>query len=423
MALQIIYNIAVFVLSLVLVPIGYLLSLCVEKRRKTFGPRMGFEKHPALGPARPVWVHALSVGEARAAMPLAKALARRFPERGVVMSASTATGYVLLKEEILPFARHIFHFPYDLRFSVKRAFDSIGPAAVIIVESDIWPNFLFEARRRGVPVILVNARLSDRSLAGYSRFAFFFRPVFDLFSAVCAASDRQKERFAEILPKPEKILVTGNVKFDSRPEESPSAGRLSLGIGPDAPILIAGSTHEGEEEILARLLPGWRAAAPGLVLVAAPRDPARAESVANLFKNAGFGTSLFSRMVERPAPDREIIVVDAMGALASLYALADVAFVGGSLVPAGGHNPIEAAAHGKPVVFGPHMDDFAEIAELFVDERAAIQADGEKTLDEAVRVLLTDLQKAREIGQRARSVVLANRGAVDRMVEVASGFL
>ncbi|MBI5844614.1 MAG: 3-deoxy-D-manno-octulosonic acid transferase [Deltaproteobacteria bacterium] len=423
MALQIIYNLASFLAALVLAPVGYVLSLFVEKRRKTFAPRLGFQKFPDHGPTRPIWVHALSVGEAKAAAPLARALARRHPERGVVVSASTATGYEILKEETQPWVRHVFYYPYDLLFSVKKAFNRVDPALVVIVESDLWPNFLFEAKRRSVPVVLVNARLSERSLSGYRRFSFFFRPVFGLFSAVCAASEMQKERFESLLGDWEKVLVTGNIKFDSRPEEAPATGRQSLGIPEDAPVLVAGSTHEGEEEILARLFPLWRESSPGLVLVAAPRDPGRACKAAELFRSIGLTTALFSEIVQSPSPGSDVIVVDAMGALASLYGLADAAFVGASMIPLGGHNPLEGAAHGKPVVFGPHMEDFAEIAELLVDERAAIQVVDENELESAIRVLLCDREKAEEIGERAKSVVLANRGAVDKMVEAISRFL
>ena len=423
MVLQIIYNLASFLAALVLAPVGYVLSLFVEKRRKTFAPRLGFQKFPDHGPTRPIWVHALSVGEAKAAAPLARALARSFPERGVVVSASTATGYEILKEETQPWVRHVFYYPYDLIYSVKKAFNRIDPALVVIVESDLWPNFLFEAKRRSIPVVLVNARLSERSLSGYRRFSFFFRPVFGLFRAVCAASERQKERFESLLGDWEKVLVTGNIKFDSRPEEAPATGRQSLGIPEDAPVLVAGSTHEGEEEILARLFPLWRESSPGLVLVAAPRDPGRACEVAELFGSIGLTTALFSEIVQSPSPGSDVIVVDAMGALASLYGLADAAFVGASMIPLGGHNPLEGAAHGKPVVFGPHMEDFAEIAELLVDERAAIQVVDENELESAIRVLLCDREKAEEIGERAKSVVLANRGAVDKIVEAISRFL
>lgn len=423
MFIQIIYNLATFFLALILVPAGFVLSLFVEKRKKTFAPRLGFQEFPDRGPVRPIWVHALSVGEAKAAAPLAKALARRYPERGVVVSASTATGYAILKEETLPWVRHVFYYPFDLLFSVRRTFNRVAPSVVVIVESDLWPNFLFEAKRRAVPVILVNARLSERSLLGYQRFEFFFRPVFSLFSAVCAASEKQKERFESLLDGSEKVFVTGNIKFDSRPEEAPATGRQSLGIADDVPILVAGSTHAGEEEILARLLSSWRENAPGLTMVSAPRDPARAGEVAEIFRAAGFSAALFSEIVHNPCKGCDVIVVDAMGALASLYALADVAFVGGSMVAQGGHNPLEGAAHGKPVVFGPHMEDFAEIAELLVDERAAIQVTDEKALESAVGVLICEREKAKEIGERAKNVVLANRGAVEKMVEAVAQFL
>lgn len=423
MILKIAYNAALFLLSVILIPAGFVLCLFVEKRRKTWMPRLGFQKFPDRGHSRPIWVHALSVGEAKAAAPLAKALARRYPERGVVVSASTATGFQILKDETLPWVRHVFFYPYDFYFSVKRIFNRVDPALVVIVESDLWPNFLFEAQNRSVPVILVNARLSERSLAGYQRFAFFFRPVFGLFAAVCAASERQKERFESLLGDAEKVIVTGNVKFDSRPEESPATGRQSLGISDEVPVLVAGSTHEGEEEILARLVLSWRESSPGLVVVSAPRDPARAAEVAGIFSGIGLQTALFSDIVHHPCKGCDVIVVDAMGALASLYSLADVAFVGGSMLPLGGHNPLEGAAHGKPVIFGPHMEDFAEISELLVDERAAIQVMDNAELEEAVRVLLCDRQKAAEIGDRARTVVLANRGAVDKMVEATGRFL
>lgn len=402
------------------IPVLLPLILSTEKRRRTVLGRLGIRSDlpPARAGEKRIWVHALSVGEVLSSAPLVAALRRRYPRDVIVFTASTLTGFAIARKRIAPHVDGVGLFPYDLILSVRWVADRISPKMVVMVESDLWPNFLHEMDRRGVPVTLVNGRLSDRSFAGYKRFPSVFRPLFSRFARVCAQSAEDARRFRRMGVPPDRVIAAGNLKFDHPPPDASPEGldalRSSLGIEPGRRVLAAGSTHAGEEAILAEALRILRRDFPDLFCIAAPRDPNRAGEGVRVFREKGFSF----RRLSAKGDGADGVVIDAMGLLARLYGLADVAFVGGSLVPFGGHNPLEPAALSKPVAFGPHMHAFREISRELLAAGGAVRATDAASLAEVAGRLLADPDRAARMGGKGRAVVDAHRGAVDRTLAV-----
>jgi 3-deoxy-D-manno-octulosonic-acid transferase len=293
----------------------------------------------------------------------------------------------------------------------------VEPAIVIIVESDIWPNFLFEMKKRNVPVILVNARLSRRSYSGYKRFLFFFKKLFLSFSKICVQSSEDAHRFSLLGIPPDRIIITGNIKFDQQYDfadsEEMNKLRQSLRIRPSQKILLAGSTHCGEEAILLDAFSRLKKKYPDFILVIVPRNPDRAKSVRRICGSAGFFAVTMSELEEKKA-GQDVIVVDRIGILKMLYSIADITFVGGSLVNCGGHNPLEPAAFSRPIIFGSDMSDFADISDMLVESGGAVSVNDAEGIYNIVSELLADNHKAGEMGSMAFKVFNANKGAVDK---------
>jgi len=429
--LIVLYNILLFIVLVVGFPLIVPAILISDKRRKTVLQRLGLAAMPAgvmpnRGPypaQKPIWIHALSVGEVLSAVPLIKEIATRFDHRKVFVSVSTKTGFEIASKHFRKIADAVFYYPYDLLFSVKHMTGKVDPALVVIVESDIWPNFLFELRKRNVPVVLVNARLSRRSLRGYKRFKYFSKPLFLFFAHICTQSLEDARRFRTLDFPSARLTVTGNIKFEQEFSPLPMAAiedlRQQLQLQPSQKILLAGSTHKGEEEILLEAYDRMKRKFDDLLLIVAPRDPERAGSVQRIFQSAGLAAvSMKSLDQIETANSYDVIVVDTIGVLKSLYALADVAFIGGSLVHCGGHNPLEPAMFSKPILFGYDMSDFAEIADMLVAESGAVRVRDAESLYHSASKLLKDDQKAKEMGQRALKVFADNKGAVDKTLKV-----
>ncbi|NVL89759.1 MAG: 3-deoxy-D-manno-octulosonic acid transferase, partial [Desulfobacterales bacterium] len=346
-------------------------ALTLEKRRATVLKRLypGF-RVPRFR-KRPIWIHTLSVGEVLSAITLIKAIKEQYPDRALVCSVSTRSGYQVATKSLSKKADLIFFFPYDFLWVVRRFIRRINSVLFLLVETDLWPNFLHEMKRRQVPTILVNGRLSPRSFSGYKLLSFFMRPVFSGMSVVCAQSKLDAQRFEAVGTPAEKIKITGNIKFDQKidllSDEEIDTVRKSMKIKPGSKIFLAGSTHEGEESILVDVFSRLKKSFNELVLVIVPRDPKRAKAVYRLFVSSGHTVALMTDLKKiSSTASFDVIVVDAMGTLRRLYALADIAFVGGSLVKRGGQNPLEPAAFARPVIFGPDMNDFYSIAEMLI---------------------------------------------------------
>lgn len=426
-----IYNVLLSIGIVIGLPFIIIIVLASPKRRKTFLPRVGLKPLPESirqkrlpGPEqKPIWIHALSVGEVISAVPLVKRLKDRFRNKNIVFSVSTKTGFEIANKLLKEKVEGIFFFPYDIVFSIKHLAGEINPILVVIVETDIWPNFLLQMKKRNIPVILVNARMSNKSFAGYRQLLFFTKSLFLCFSKICAQTGEDAQRFRLLGISPERILVTGNLKFDQEfdpgPEEEIEELKHSLNLSPLPKILLAGSTHKGEEIILRDAFSQIVREFSDLILIVAPRDPKRARAVGRIFESAGFSTVLMHELETRKPPKEvNVIVVDTIGILMKLYALADIAFVGGSLVDGGGHNPLEPAAFSKPILFGPDMSDFAEIAHVLIESGGATRVQDATSLYEATAMLVKDKKKAVKMGKCAFDVFSANKGAVGRILDV-----
>lgn len=427
----VLYNILLVIAIVLGFPLIIPFVLISDKRRKTVLPRLGLTKTatgaiPKKGfypDRKPIWIHALSVGEVLAAVPLVQGIIDGFKNRNVLVSVSTKTGFEVADQRFKGMVNAVIYYPYDLAFSVKHIAGKIDPALVVIVESDIWPNFLSEMKTRQVPVILANARLSKRSFAGYKRLAVFSKSLFLSFTSICTQSAEDAERFKALGVPSSRITVSGNIKFDqgspAMPESEIKNMRQSTHVRLSQKVFMAGSTHKGEETVLLEAFTRMKQEFEDLLLIVVPRDPGRAGSVQRIFQSARFHAVLMKELSMLAADSRiDVIVVDAIGVLKKLYALANVAFVGGSLVNCGGHNPLEPAVFSKPILFGYDMSDFAEIAQMLVAAGGAARVQDAEDLYNVASKLFRDHQQACKMGNRAFEVFNANKGAVDRTLKV-----
>jgi len=406
-----------------------------RKRRKTALQRLGVAVAPGLQDLKrsaldlqPLWVHALSVGEVLSAVSLARALRQKYPGRPVVFSASTLTGYETASRLLQNDLNAVFYFPYDLIFSVRSVINRIRPALVVIVETDIWPNFLFEMKRRLIPVILVNARLSDRSYSGYRRFSKFTSPLFHCFSFVCTQSGEDARRFLGMGFPADKVTMAGNLKYDSPPdlvsEDTIRYLRRILSGIIHQQCLVAGSTHPGEETILLHVCSLLRDRIPAVCLILAPRDADRANEICSLAASHGLTAELLTEMEDSSVSNPpNVVVVNTIGHLKALYALCDVAFVGGSLINFGGHNPLEPAAFAKPVLMGPHTGDVAESCHRLLDSGGAWVVHDSDELFQAALTLFNSPERAQEMGKNAFQVLKENQGALEKTLNAIGRFI
>jgi 3-deoxy-D-manno-octulosonic-acid transferase len=366
-------------------------------------------------PAGALWIHGASVGEARIVGALARDARRRRPGLPVIASSVTRTGRAMLPGP--PALDASFFLPLDFRGVQRATFSSIRPAAVVLVETEIWPNLLAEAAARGIPAALVNARLAPERLSRYRLLASLYGPALRHLAVVGAASDAEASRFAALGVPERSIVVTGNVKFDlPAPSASPEALRARFGLPPSRPVVVAGSTAAGEDALVLRAFMELRAARPDLFLVLAPRHPERVPAAIERASALGLSTHRLSSGDDRAAAAASVLIVDTLGELSGLYALAAAAFVGGSLVPVGGHNLLEPVAAGSPVVFGPHVAHVAETAAALIAAGAGEQVEDAEALARALERLLADPAEGARRVQAGRSWLEGHRGALDRSV-------
>jgi 3-deoxy-D-manno-octulosonic-acid transferase len=401
-----------------------------------------------------IWVHAVSVGETLAVLPLVKELQQRYPDRRIFLSHVTPAGRQT-SETKLPDVAGRFFLPLDWSWAVEKTLARVRPALLVIVETELWPNLLRSVHRAGARVALVNARLSARSFRGYRLVRPFMKRVLENIDWIGAQTAEDARRFRELGAAPERVEVAGNVKFDAAKAPAGAAASLSVILSgakdpfhfpegrekastssagtrapspePRTPILVAASTMPGEEELL---LPAWQAIRekhPKVLLILAPRHPARFDTVAQLLGDKGIAfvrrTTLqegHSREVGNPATDSlrnsEILLLDTIGELAGVFAFADLVFMGGSLVPTGGHNVLEPAYWSKAIVFGPHMENFRDVSSLFLNAHAAVQVKNATELAAASLELLADEPRRKQLGQAAKEVLEREAGATERIL-------
>lgn len=425
-----VYN--VFSIFLLLPVILYHLYRSLSRGRKAaFGERFGYlpEKVAQAIALRPViWLHAVSVGEAMAARPLLKALRARHPDHAVVISCTTETGRAVA--EGFQDKDVCIYFPFDFLPAVRKTLEQIKPRVIIIMETEIWPNFTREAARRKLPVILANGRISDRSYGRYLKFSWFFRHALEHFSALCMQTETDRERITAIGAPAERTVTAGNIKYDIPGREVTQEEKNSLrgdyGIPAELKVIAAASTHPGEEELILGAYLELSAIADDLFLVLVPRHPERADAVASLLDQAGVAyrrrTALDAIATER-FRGGGVLLVDTIGEMMRIYALSDIAFVGGSLVPTGGHNLLEPASLGVATVFGPHMTNFREIAALVLQCRAGLQVTTPADLTGVCRTLLAEPGQRHAMGRNGLRMIQENGGATERHLHVVARHL
>jgi 3-deoxy-D-manno-octulosonic-acid transferase len=372
-----------------------------------------------------MWIHAVSVGEVNVATQLIAAIEHRLPNMKVVVSTTTSTGMGEL-QKILPSHIEKVYYPIDRPYYVNRAIMAIHPEAIVLIEAEIWPNFLWRAGEIGIPAFLVNARLSEKSFRGYKRWGMLFRPIFRSFAGVGCQNEADAERLKRLGCRPEATRVVGNLKFDAAKLDERrvlDVRRLlgQLGAPPNARILVGGSTHAGEEGALAAAYLRLRKQFPELFLVVVPRHFERGKQAG--LEIAAQGVRFAYRKEVTPQTqykegEIDCLLVNTTGELKHFYEQASVIFVGKSLTAEGGQNPIEPGLLGKPMVFGPNMQNFESIARAFVERGAALQVKDADGLEAGLAELLADPQRAAEMGHKALDVVHENQGAIDRTVDM-----
>jgi len=383
--------------------------------------RLGWGAAPVGGAS--AWIHAVSVGEAIAAQPLVDALQRAYPELRIVVSTVTVTGARVVRERYAGIATHRY-FPLDVPGAVRRVLNAIDPVFLICMETELWPNVLRIASRRGVPVMIANGRLSDRSFHRYRLARPLLKAMLDDVTVFAMQSEEDARRMIALGAAPERVFVTGNLKHEPLPDAVGIVDlwRRLLALAPDQRVWIAGSTHGGEDDAVLAAHAAARAEHPGLVLVLAPRHPERVSDVVRAIRARGWQAVRRSELPRGSIGDA-VIVLDTVGELAQLYAVADVVFVGGSLVPVGGHNMLEPALRRKPVLFGPHTTNFREVASLLVESGGAVIVRDERELAGELRRLLADPGLRDKMGAAGQEAAASRHGAVSATLELVERFL
>jgi len=399
---------------------------------ESFWPRLGLKLPEGLRPpgSPRLWLHGVSVGEIQAAIPLVAELRNLLPRAAFIISTGTETGQMLARKHFSPQGALVCYFPLDIPWAVRRYLNYLRPEVFIGLESEIWPNFLSQAHQSGVRLALVNARLSDNSLRRFLKYKRYLSGIFNLYDVVAAGSPPDFERLQRLGISPSRLNLTGNLKYD-RLLQGRDETRLQEFRGclqgtepgqPGRPVWLAASTHPGEEELVADAFQELLGPYPALRLVLAPRHPQRAPDLARLFSRRGLPCQLWTALKAGREPCRHpVVIIDTIGDLFTLFGAADVAFVGGSLVPHGGQNILEPAAWGRAPIYGPHLENFLWAKHILEAAGAGIMANDAAALAQAVRHLLDHPQEREELGRRAQSALVPHQGAARRQAELIAG--
>ncbi|MFA4843132.1 MAG: 3-deoxy-D-manno-octulosonic acid transferase [Candidatus Omnitrophota bacterium] len=417
----IIYDLIFLIFMLVYLPV-YLFR---GKFHRGFSRRLGILP-PDLGLERPIWIHAVSVGEAISIKALVSELRKAYPHKKLVISTVTATGNKVARA-LVNAGDFLTYLPLDFSFITSRVFKRINPCLFIIAETEIWPNLISSLHKQKIPVITVNGRISDSSYAGYRAIKLFIRPILNKIAQFCVQSASDALRLQDLGVEKEKIHVTGNVKFDINLEVSAGLNasdyRQKLWLGPEDKLLACGSTHSGEEELIIKTYKELLLVFPKLKLLIAPRHPERSKDIAEVAVKNGF-MPVFISGINTACPtciSGPVFILDVIGELLNFYAAADIVFVGGSLVKTGGHNILEPASLKKPVIFGPYMFNFRDITGLFLKNKAAIMAHDAGQLKNKIKELLENGLSAKALGERAYELISKNSGATIKNIGIIKG--
>jgi 3-deoxy-D-manno-octulosonic-acid transferase len=375
-----------------------------------------------------IWIHAVSVGEVNAALPLCKLLRQNFPQSKIVFSTITQTGNKLARKFVRPNEIAIY-FPFDFSSIVNKVIELINPRLVIILETEIWPNFISQCKKNGIPIFLVNARISDNSFVRYKLAEVFLKPVLNKINLILTQTDKDARRIISLGADENKVKVTGNMKFDNTDYTDSKKDyadlRLKLGMGTKEKLLVAGSTHPGEEKIILSVYKELLPQTPDLRLLIAPRHIERVPELELLVNKKGFSFLKISYLNQAPSTKHQapVFILDTIGQLKNFYAVADIVFVGGSLIKKGGHNIIEPAIFSKPIISGKHYFNSPDIFRVFIDNQAILICQGKGELKQGIIDLLENPEKARKLGIRGREVVLKQQGATQENLEFIRNYL
>lgn len=418
--MQFLYDILAICLVILAIPL-FLVRLL---REKGFGERLrqsfGLIPDAIMAPVAGkdcIWLHAASVGEIVAASPIVKEIRRALPGVPILISVVTANGYAMA-HRIISDADSIIYFPIDLPWLSERAVRQIRPRVFLPVETELWPNFLRSARKHQIPVMMVNGRISDKSVRRYRHLGGILANMLDTVEKFCMQSTIDAQYIIQMGADPRRVVVTGNTKFDqtytdASPEEIASL-RRQLGLTDSKPVLVAGSTHKGEEEILFSALQKVKTVYPAAALVIAPREILRTEEIGAMAVKAGFVPATRTGLQAALTGGHDVVILDTIGELGKVYSLGDIIFVGGSLISRGGHNILEPAAHGKPILVGPHMFNFKESYALFSGRGACATVYDEKSLTDKVLEILSTEELHRSMSEEALAIVRENQGAAKK---------
>ncbi len=410
-ARSLLYNAIILTFGILTLPWVIYQLVFVKKRRLGLAQRFG--RSPVMV-EKTVWCHAVSVGEVRAVAPMLELLEEDEIARGrIVLSTVTVTGQETAKREC-SFVESIFYFPLDLPFVVDKTIRRVNPEIFITAETEIWPNFFRSCFRRNIPVVVVNGRISDGSFSRYLKLRWFFKPILEKVTLFLMQSEEDARRIREMGALPETVKVTGNMKYDRIPEPVTLPGTVKLWAGSGF-LLVAGSTHAGEEAVILESVSGLED--KDILLALVPRHPERFDEVAEFLDKRNAPFTRYTDILKGKAVKGNILLVDAMGVLDSFYALADVAFVGGSLAPVGGHNLLEPAMHGVPVLSGPHTYNFRDIAEALTSSGGCLEVKNIDELTRAVETLAREQGTRDEMGRVAATVSKGTKGASSENVE------
>lgn len=397
-------------------------SLTLADYRRRVRERLGFVQ-PLSGTQTRLWIHAVSVGEFLAALDLIKELQRRYPYCSLVVTTTTPSASKQVREKLGDSVYHVYA-PYDLPDMVKRFLRRIKPCAILIVETEIWPNYLHYCHTQGIKALLINGRLSERSARGYLRFARFISKTINKFDYIMAQDTADAARYQRLGIPAERVTVTGNLKFDVTVADRAriQAKQLREQCGVDRPLWVAASTHDGEEQIILTAHALVRQRIPHSLLIIVPRHADRFDTVARLCEKWGYQPKRRS-LQELPCTATTVYLGDTMGEMETYYGASDVAFVGGSLLKIGGHNMLEPAQLAKPILSGPHLFNFLRIRDLLLAKKALVIVHTATELAEKLIVLLTHPEERALLGQRALDVVRENRGALHKQLQLIAQFI
>ena len=400
----------------------YFLFQALAHRKYITGLRERLGSLPKLDQQPVVWLHCVSVGETQAARPLVERIRQEWPHHALVVSTVTLTGQKLARDLFRGHAARVIYFPFDWRWSVRRALKAINPSVVVIMETELWPNFFRECKAREIPVALVNGRISRTSFGRYLKIRFFLRRVLECLSVAVMQSEQDAERIRALGMREGQIFSVGNLKFEAAATEKNTGIEERFGLDKSVPLVLAASTHAPEEKIVIESFKRLRKRHATVRLMIAPRRPERFNEVAELIEASGLS---WTRRTNEPAPEDKsvaVILLDTIGELTSVYQQASVVFVGGSIVDRGGHNVLEPAAQGVAVITGAHTHNFHAIVALLKDAIVQLQPlEGEEmviALSEAMRRLLDNAELRIELGSRAKQLVAANQGATEKTMKL-----